>query len=55
VPATVASLGELLRLGKENLYAWWVIVCTFIVLAGTMMLLTFMGDALRDALDTRKS
>ena len=55
VPASVASLGELLRLGKENLYAWWVIVCTFIVLAGTMMLLTFMGDALRDAFDTRKS
>jgi microcin C transport system permease protein len=55
VPATVASLGELLRLGKENLYAWWVIVCTFIVLAGTIVLLTFIGDALRDAFDTRKS
>ena len=45
----------LLRLGKENLYAWWVIVAPFCTLVGMMMLLTFIGDALRDAFDTRKS
>lgn len=55
VPGSVASLGELLKLGKENLYAWWVIVPTFVLLALTMLLLTFVGDALRDAFDTRKS
>ncbi|MCW5636379.1 MAG: ABC transporter permease [Rubrivivax sp.] len=55
VPSTVPSLGELLKLGKDNLYAWWVIVPTFAVLVLTMMLLTFIGDALRDAFDTRKS
>ncbi|MBI5718313.1 MAG: ABC transporter permease [Burkholderiales bacterium] len=55
VPASVPSLGELLRLGKENLDAWWIIVPTFAVLVGTMLLLTFVGDALRDAFDTRKS
>jgi microcin C transport system permease protein len=54
-PATVPSLGELLRLGKENLDAWWIIVPTFAVLVVTMLLLTFIGDALRDAFDTRKS
>lgn len=55
VPSSVPSLGELLRLGKENLYAWWVIVSTFFTLVGMMLLLTFIGDALRDAFDTRKS
>ena len=55
VPSSVPSLGELLRLGKENLDAWWIIGSTFCVLVGTMLLLTFIGDALRDAFDTRKS
>ncbi|MDZ7592675.1 MAG: ABC transporter permease [Rubrivivax sp.] len=55
VPQSVPSLGELLRLGKENLDAWWIIGSTFVVLVGTMLLLTFIGDALRDAFDTRKS
>src|SRR5574340_463708 len=55
VPPTVPSLGELLQQGKANLDAWWIIVPTFVVLTLTMLLLTFIGDALRDAFDTRKS
>ncbi|MDP1900123.1 MAG: ABC transporter permease [Rubrivivax sp.] len=55
VPASVPSLGELLKLGKENLDAWWIIVSAFMLLVLTMLLLTFIGDALRDAFDTRKS
>ncbi|HZF78223.1 MAG TPA: ABC transporter permease [Rubrivivax sp.] len=55
VPASVPSLGELLKQGKDNLDAWWIIVPTFVVLVVTMLLLTFIGDALRDAFDTRKS
>ena len=49
------SLGDLLRQGKENLDAWWISVPTFILLVTTLLLLTFVGDALRDAFDTRKS
>lgn len=49
------SLGDLLRQGKENLDAWWISVPTFILLVFTLLLLTFIGDALRDAFDTRKS
>jgi microcin C transport system permease protein len=52
---TLPSLGELLREGKENLDAWWISVPTFIVLVLTLLLLTFIGDSLRDAFDTRKS
>jgi len=49
------SLGELLREGKENLDAWWISMPTFALLVLTLLLLTFIGDALRDAFDTRKS
>ena len=55
VPPTTPSLGDLLRQGKVNLDAWWIIFPTFAVLVLTMLLLTFIGDALRDAFDTRKS
>ena len=55
VPNTVPSLGDLLRQGKANLDSWWIILPTFVLLVVTMALLTFIGDALRDAFDTRKS
>jgi microcin C transport system permease protein len=50
-----ASLGELLQQGKDNLDAWWITIPTFVVLTILFLLLTFIGDALRDAFDTRKS
>ena len=49
------SLGELLAQGKNNLDAWWIALPTFGVLVGTLLLLIFIGEALRDALDPRKS
>ena len=54
VPPDTPSLGELLAQGKNNLDAWWISLSTFLVLVVTLLLLTFMGDALRDALDPRK-
>ena len=55
VPPGTPSLGELLSQGKANIDAWWISLSTFAVLVITLMLLTFMGDALRDALDPRKT
>ena len=55
VPPGTPSLGELLSQGKNNIDAWWISLSTFGVLVLTLMLLTFMGDALRDALDPRKA
>jgi microcin C transport system permease protein len=55
VPPGTPSLGELLAQGKNNIDAWWISLSTFAVLVVTLMLLTFMGDALRDALDPRKA
>jgi microcin C transport system permease protein len=54
VPSSTPSLGELLAQGKANLDAWWISIGTFGVLVVTLMLLIFIGEALRDALDTRK-
>ena len=55
VPPGTPSLGELLAHGKGNLDAWWISLSTFVVLVSTLLLLTFMGEALRDAFDSRKS
>ncbi len=55
VPPGTPSLGELLAQGKNNVDAWWISLGTFAVLVVTLLLLTFMGDALRDALDPRKA
>lgn len=54
VPPTTPSLGELLSQGKENIEAWWLSLGTFVVLVGTLMLLIFIGEALREAMDSRK-
>jgi len=55
VPPTTPSLGELLAQGKNNLDAWWISLTTFGVLVGTLMLLIFIGEGLREALDTRSA
>jgi microcin C transport system permease protein len=55
VPPGTPSLGELLSQGKNSIDAWWISLSTFGVLVATLLLLTFMGDALRDALDPRKA
>ncbi|RYF73535.1 MAG: ABC transporter permease [Comamonadaceae bacterium] len=55
VPPGTPSLGELLNQGKSSIDAWWISLSTFSVLVLTLTLLTFMGDALRDALDPRKA
>ena len=55
VPPGTPSLGELLSQGKNSIDAWWISLSTFAVLNITLLLLTFMGDALRDAMDPRKA
>ncbi|MDY0134687.1 MAG: ABC transporter permease subunit, partial [Atribacterota bacterium] len=54
VPPSTPSLGELLAQGKNNIDAWWLSLTTFGVLVGTLLLLIFIGEALRAAFDTRQ-
>jgi microcin C transport system permease protein len=55
VPSSTPSLGELLAQGKANLDAWWISLSTFGLLVTLLLLLIFIGEALRDALDTRRN
>ncbi|MDG4476737.1 ABC transporter permease [Thiovibrio frasassiensis] len=54
VPPPTPSLGELLAQGKNNIEAWWLSLTTFGVLVGTLILLIFIGEALRETFDPRK-
>ncbi len=55
LPPGSPSLGELLNQGKRNLQAPWLGFTGFIVLAATLSLLVFIGEAVRDAFDVRKT
>lgn len=49
------SLGDLVRQGKDNLQAPWIGISIFITLSMLLTLLIFIGEGLRDVLDTRKN
>ncbi len=55
VPPSTPSLGELLAQGKNNIEAWWLSISSFAVLVGTLILLIFIGEALRETFDPRKN
>jgi microcin C transport system permease protein len=55
LPPGSPSLGELLSQGKANLQAPWLGLCGFFSIAVTLSLLIFIGEAVRDALDPRKT
>ena len=55
LPPGSASLGELLAQGKNNLQAPWLGLTAFISLEMLLTLLTFIGEAVRDAFDPRKT
>ncbi len=55
MPPGSASLGELLRQGKDNLEAPWLGFTGFAVVAVLLSLLVFIGEAVRDAFDPRKA
>lgn len=54
LPPGSPSLGELLSQGKSNLQAPWLGITAFVALAVMLSLLTFVGEAFRDAFDPRK-
>ncbi len=55
LPPGSPSLGELLAQGKNNLQAPWLGITAFFSLAIMLSLLTFIGEAVRDAFDPRKT
>jgi microcin C transport system permease protein len=55
LPPGSPSLGELLLQGKSNLQAPWLGLTGFLVIAFMLSLLIFIGEAVRDAFDPRKT
>jgi len=55
LPPGSASLGELLAQGKANLQAPWLGLTGFFVIGTMLSLLIFIGEAVRDAFDPRKT
>ncbi len=55
LPPGSPSLGELLLQGKNHLEAPWLGLAGFFSVAVTLSLLIFIGEAVRDALDPRKT
>ncbi len=55
LPPGSASLGEILSQGKNNLQAPWIGLSGFFTLAVMLSLLIFVGEAVRDAFDPRKT
>jgi microcin C transport system permease protein len=54
LPPGSPSLGELVLQGKNNLQAPWLGITAFVSLGVLLMLLVFVGEAVRDAFDPRK-
>ncbi|WP_354625488.1 ABC transporter permease [Psychromonas sp. MME2] len=55
LPLGSASLGEMVAQGKDNLHAPWLAITAFISLSTILVLLVFIGEAVRDAFDPRKT
>jgi microcin C transport system permease protein len=55
LPPGSPSLGEVLNQGKANLDAPWLGISGFVVIAVMLSLLIFIGEAVRDAFDPRKT
>lgn len=54
LPDTYASWGRLLNDGLSKLSSPWVVSAAFVSLVVTLMLVTFIGEAVREAVDPRR-
>jgi microcin C transport system permease protein len=54
LPPKDATWGRLLGDGLSNLSAPWLITTTFSALVGLLVLITFIGEAVREAFDPKK-
>jgi microcin C transport system permease protein len=54
LPPQYATWGKLLNDGLSNLSAPWLVSSAFFVLVGLLVLITFIGEAVREAFDPKK-
>ena len=53
LPSPTPSWGELLHQGWTNLSAWWIVCSVVVAMVVTLTLVTFIGEAVREAFDPR--
>ncbi|NQU04669.1 MAG: ABC transporter permease subunit [Calditrichaeota bacterium] len=53
LPPPTASWGEMIRQGMANIFSWWMVLFTFSLLFITLLLVVFVGEAVREAFDPR--
>ncbi len=53
LPPPTPSWGELLQQGWANLEAWWIVASVIGVMVVTLLTVTFIGEAVREAFDPR--
>ena len=54
LPAPTPSWGELLSQGWQNMEAWWIVSSVVAALVITLMTVTFVGEAIREAFDPKR-
>jgi microcin C transport system permease protein len=54
LPAPTPSWGELIGQGMENLTKWWLVFFPLGVLFATLLLVVFIGEAVREAFDPKE-
>lgn len=54
LPAPTPSWGELIGQGMENLTKWWLVFLPLGVLFATLLLVVFIGEAIREAFDPKE-
>ena len=54
LPSPTPSWGELLGQGLDHLSAYWITGSTFVAIVATLLLITFIGEAVREAFDPKQ-
>jgi microcin C transport system permease protein len=54
LPAPTPSWGELIGQGMENLTKWWLVFFPLSALFTTLLLVVFVGEAVREAFDPKE-
>ncbi len=54
LPRPMPSWGEMLEIGLGATHAWWIVTFTFVAITFVLLLITFVGEAIREAYDPRR-
>lgn len=54
LPRPMPSWGEMLEIGLGATHAWWIVTFTFLAITVVLLLVTFVGEAIREAYDPRR-